>query len=551
MTFWLKSFVNQLFLFFSIFRKKNIFLRTWKINEIFFRLFFQLCGMQKPQISKIYIISSYEHITRLFQKFDGILIHLKKQSQSRFFWNSWKINVTFDIRYIIVSSISITKNNMIMKIINHFFFISNVRNTKLMINHSRNLSKISKRKKKRIRQTFRQTQARNERLRKLRRYEKIGLLWKSTTPKEKTTQNIKIEKNQHISLIKTNDTRSKKNWNRQNRYQNKNRYQNNRQNNFQNNFRHKNRPREQETYTNNYEHGSFYDFESYEKIDSNEKYDENDSDIQYSYNLISKFFGICRKCEISKENFVSNNSFHVHIHVCKNQSVKMTISSFVKISNFSVIEFSVFIIVNNELEFRNYRYVTVWIIVALQTSVEIVIDNKCAVFLIDEIYFWQILSAKKFIKMIVFINVRSIENAFRENDFYLFLNLYLNEVFRKSPTREYFRKKMHIVNDLKCKVFLNMNILKTKQMTLNMKNKIMILFICKNLIVFIRIVSKSNARIWRVIHFKNQTVILVKAVAQIFIYLKKKRFSDDRNYLFESDQKQLAVVLNEIRLAVG
>ena len=48
------------------------------------------------------------------------------------------------------------------------------------------------------------------------------------------------------------------------------------------------------------------------------------------------------------------------------------------------------------------------------------------------------------------------------------------------------------------------------------------------------------------IHFKNQTVISAKTVAQMLIYLKKKRFSDDRNYFFESDQKQLTIVLNEL-----
>ena len=338
----------------------------------------------------------------------------------------------------------------------------------------------------------------------------------------------------------------KNNWNRQSRYQKKDRYQNNRQNNFQNNFRHKNKSRKQKAYTNNYEHESFYDFESYEEIDPNEKYDENDSDIQYSYNLISEFFEVCKKCETSKKNFISNNSFHAHIRVCKDQLIKMTTSSFVKISNFSIIEFSIFITVDNEFEFRSYRYATIWIIVALQTSVKIVIDSECVVFLIDEIYFRQILSAKKFIKMIVFINVREIENVFRENNFYLFLNLYLNEVFKNSSAREYFRREIHIVNNLKCKIFLNMNILETKQVTFNMKNKIMILFTCKNLIVFIRITSKSNARIRRVIYFKDQTVISVKAIAQMLIYFKEKRFSDDRNYFFESDQKQLTIVLNEL-----
>ena len=153
-----------------------------------------------------------------------------------------------------------------------------------------------------------------------------------------------------------------------------------------------------------------------------------------------------------------------------------------------------------------------------------VIDNECAVSLINGIYLRQILFAKKFIKIIVFINVRKIKNLFCENDFYLFSNLYLNKIFKNSSTREYFRKKIHIVNDLKCKIFLNMNILKTKQMTFNIKNKIIIFFTCKDLVVFIRIISKSNVRIWRMMHFKNQTIISIKTVMQMFIYFKKNDF---------------------------
>ena len=320
--------------------------------------------------------------------------------------------------------------------------------------------------------------------RKLRRYEKIVFLWKNITLPKKTISNIKIEKNHNINSIKTNDIFSKKIKIVKIDIKTKIDIKIIDRTDFKIIFIMKINWKKQKTYANNYE--SFYDFESYKK------YDENDSNIQYSYNIILEFFEICKNAKFQKKNFVSNNSFHVYIRICK-KLFKMTMSSFVKISNFSIIKFSIFIIVDNEFEFRNYRYVIVWIIVALQTSVKIMIDNECVVFLIDEIYFQQILFAKKFIKMIFFINVRKIKNVFRENDFYLFLNLYLNEIFKKSSTNEYFRKKIHIVNDLKCKIFLNMNILKIKQMIFNMKNKIINFFTCKNLIVFIRIISKLNA----------------------------------------------------------
>ena len=207
---WSKNSDSQWSSFFKNFRKKNIFLKMLKINEISSHLSFRLCDMRKQSISAICIINSFEHIMQSHQKFDETSIFQKKQFQLFRFWNSWKTSVTFDIKYIVVNSTSITKNTMIIKIINHFSsFISNARNIKFMINHSRNLFKISKTKKKRIRRISRQTQTKKKKLRKLRRHEKIVFLWKNTTSKKKTTQNIKIEKNRNINSIKTNDTLSK------------------------------------------------------------------------------------------------------------------------------------------------------------------------------------------------------------------------------------------------------------------------------------------------------------------------------------------------------
>ena len=63
----------------------------------------------------------------------------------------------------------------------------------------------------------------------------------------------------------------------------------------------------------------------------------------------------------------------------------------------------------------------------------------------------------------------------------------------------------------------------------------MMIFTCKDLIIFIKIALKSNARIRRVIHFKNQTVISFKSITQISIYMKNKLLSNDKNYFFESN----------------
>ena len=152
---------------------------------------------------------------------------------------------------------------------------------------------------------------------------------------------------------------SRRGWNRQNRYQDRNqeRFQKDR---FRDNSRYEDRSQKQKAYSGSYEYGPSYDSEPYEDIDPDEEYDGEDPDVQYSYNLTPESSGICKKCDVFREKFASNNLFHAHIRVCKVESPKVATSSpSVEISNFSIIEFTAFITVDNELEFRSYRYATV------------------------------------------------------------------------------------------------------------------------------------------------------------------------------------------------
>ena len=175
--------------------------------------------------------------------------------------------------------------------------------------------------------------------------------------------------------------------------------------------------------------------------------------------------------------------------------------------------------------------------------IEIVINIECAVFFINEKYFRKLLFDENVIKMIVSINVKNIKNVHKKCDIYVFFYLYLNDESKNIFFREYFRREIHVIKNLKCKVLFKMNILKTKQIIINLINKIIMIFTCRNLIIFIKIAFKSNAQIRRVIHFKNQTVISFKSITQISIYMKNKLLSDDRNYFFKLNQQQLTIFL--------
>lgn len=258
-------------------------------------------------------------------------------------------------------------------------------------------------------------------------------------------------------------------------------------------------------------------------------------------------FDICKKCDVIKKNFKFNNLFHIHIRECIHEFKSIIETSQMKFSILFVIKFSVSSIVKNNLSFRNYRFATMWIFLALKKSVEIVTDTKCAMLLIDEFYFLKILSNEKFTKITTLINICEINNVYQKCDFYTFFDIYFDEISKNIVAREYFRKKVHVVKNFKCKIFFEINIFETKRVILNLTNKVMIIFTCKNLIVFIKIILKLNARIWRVIHFKNQSVISIKSMIQILIYMKKKTFFWKQKLYFRLKSRTVNIISEKIR----
>ena len=128
-----------------------------------------------------------------------------------------------------------------------------------------------------------------------------------------------------------------------------------------------------------------------------------------------------------------------------------------------------------------------------------ILDTKCSMNLIDENYLKNILSKLIINKMSVSVNVRDINNVLHECIIYVMLNIFLNDTFHIVSTRKQLHNKFHVVKNFKCKIFLKMNILDAEQMNIDLINKIMIIFICKDLVISIKIIFKLNARIKRII----------------------------------------------------
>jgi hypothetical protein len=145
------------------------------------------------------------------------------------------------------------------------------------------------------------------------------------------------------------------------------------------------------------------------------------------------------------------------------------------------------------------------------------------------------------------INVRDINEVFHECISYVILDLYLDDIFEKKKKRNHLRREFHVVDDLRCKILIDMNILSSEQMRIDLISKSLFISTCRNLEILIRIALKSNARIKRVVHSKDITIISLNFIVSVSIYLKDKKLFSDRDFLFEFDHEALENILDDMR----
>ena len=178
-------------------------------------------------------------------------------------------------------------------------------------------------------------------------------------------------------------------------------------------------------------------------------------------------------------------------------------------------------------------------------SIENVIDSNCAMSLIDKNYFTDILSDIKIIEMTASINVRDIDNVIYSSRTYAVLDLYMKSVSENKSAVDKIHREFHIVDELRCKILVEMNTMTLEQMMLDFQNKMFYAPLCDKLIAFIKIALKSNARICRVMMTKKNTILSLKSTTKVSIYMREKKLSDDKDYLFELNKSDLVAHLSD------
>jgi len=93
--------------------------------------------------------------------------------------------------------------------------------------------------------------------------------------------------------------------------------------------------------------------------------------------------------------------------------------------------------------------------------------------------------------------------------------------------------EVHLIDNLKTKFLININILKSKQVIIDISNQKLRFESCKEVLVFCEVKIKNNIRIRQIVRTTKKKIIFAKSIAKIAITLKEKRELSKCNFFFK------------------
>ncbi len=284
---------------------------------------------------------------------------------------------------------------------------------------------------------------------------------------------------------------------------------------------------------------------SYETNSANQKSDEysyffNKNEYHIDIEIVNeKIYAFkCRRC---KTKFFFSNKLHRHIRECRKSKVVELLESHqidvFHIDNLSdrIIIFRVKSDFIKDLIFWTWHFVIFFARIFKDESLnELCVDTECIMSFIDKVYLMKRLSHVKMHHINVAVRIRDIDIVIHNCSKYVHLKLFISK-FTKIVK---LTRQTHVVNNLRVKFLMKINILESKKAILNISQRKMILSLCENLKIFIRVTLKLETRVNRVILVERLVIISTKSIATVSTRMRDK-FLSERDYLFQSISREL------------
>ncbi len=178
---------------------------------------------------------------------------------------------------------------------------------------------------------------------------------------------------------------------------------------------------------------------------------------------------------------------------------------------------------------------------------ELCANTDCIMFLMNKAYLKQILSDVKIHHIENVITVQDIKTITHNCFEYVNLKLFIFEILKVATFKRIAKltRYAHIVDNLRAKFLMRMNILRSKKIVLNIFKRKMILSLCENLKINIKIISHTldakalNKRMNRVIQSKQLIFISFRTMTIVLIKTRKTQILSDRDYIFQLVKQEL------------
>ena len=246
------------------------------------------------------------------------------------------------------------------------------------------------------------------------------------------------------------------------------------------------------------------------------------------HTIISKFALKCRNCDVM---FYSNNKFHRHLRRnCKPRTKIYHIDQ--SMMNYSIIDSSRKLKASKEYVFTILQNAIAKIVLNLtKTLHDMCMNSEIFLSLINQHFIQRKRLDLKIKKINTIIKIREIDDKIHDNSKYVKMNLYIFEKIKNNSCVAHLKTKFHLINTLKINVLLETNMLISEKMILNFVKKILIITTCEVMKVSIQIERKKKI-VNKSIRIHKTTIISKKFFEAMFVQIKNKQFSNDKNYNF-------------------
>ena len=135
--------------------------------------------------------------------------------------------------------------------------------------------------------------------------------------------------------------------------------------------------------------------------------------------------------------------------------------------------------------------------------------------------------------MSISLSIREVDNKIIKLIEYIVVSVYFKSKYNDKSTIVKVNIKIYLINDLKTRLLIDVNIINSKNITLNFLKNYLIIESCQDFEIIIKFKIRLNLNTRRIIRVKKTFILILEQLVNIFV-IYHKTLLNDRDFLFES-----------------